>query len=90
MAIDLRSDEREEGTRPLAVPLIGISTNRQGPPQRDNVVYWKEPTGRSTLISDANKSLKRILERISIEVFGLCIHLCVDCDLVVVCIARCG
>jgi hypothetical protein len=57
---------------------------------RDNAVYLKEPDGRSKLISDATESFKRISERIFIEVSGLCIHLCVDRDLVVVCVASCG
>ena len=42
------------------------------------------------VISDETKSFKRISERISIGVCGLCIYLCVDCDLVAVCVASCG
>jgi len=39
---------------------------------------------------DATESFKRISDRISIWVCGLCIYSCVDCDLVVVCVASCG
>jgi len=42
------------------------------------------------LISDGTESFKRISERISIEVCGGLIHLCMDCDLVVVYVASCG
>ena len=42
------------------------------------------------VISNATKSFKKISERICIGVCGSCIHLCVDCDLVVECVHAVG
>ena len=54
---------------------------------REIMLFIGKPMGRSLMITSANFSFKRISRRVSIGVCGLCIHLSVVCDLVVVCVA---